>query len=67
LLPHGQLWGLRGKHANTVRYHEYDGFYEGSQPDRAVVETPQQAGADAYVLEEKVLDFLALLVQKYEY
>jgi len=67
LLPHGQLWGLRGKHANTVRYHEYDGFYEGSQPDRAVVETPQQAGADAYVLEEKVLDFLALLVHKYEY
>jgi hypothetical protein len=42
LLPHGQLWGL-SKGGNTVRYHEYDGFYKGTQPDRAVVESPRQA------------------------
>jgi hypothetical protein len=40
LLPNGPLWGLKNKHA--VRYHEYPGFYEGSQPDRAATESMQQ-------------------------
>ena len=40
LLPHGQLWGLGSK--GTVRYHEYPGFYEGTQPDRAATESQQQ-------------------------
>jgi len=56
LLPHGQLWGLNGgKKGKTVRYHEYDGFYKGTQPDRAVVDSPQQAAAEGYSLESKEL------------
>ena len=56
LLPHGQLWGLKGRNNKVVRYHEYNGFYKGSQPDRAVVESPKQAAADSYQLESKELE-----------
>mmetsp|Transcript_46530 Transcript_46530/g.74907 ORF Transcript_46530/g.74907 Transcript_46530/m.74907 type:complete len:578 (-) Transcript_46530:241-1974(-) len=56
LLPHGQLWGLKGgKNGKTVRYHEYDGFYKGTQPDRAVVDSPQQAASERYTIETKEL------------
>ena len=54
LLPHGHLWGLKNPHG-IPRYHAYAGFYEGSQPDRAVVEGPAQAAGEAYGLEEKEL------------
>ena len=54
LLPHGHLWGLKNPHG-IPRYHAYAGFYEGSQPDRAVVEVPAQAAGEAYGLEEKEL------------
>ena len=46
LLPHGQLWGLGSKAA--VRYHEYPGFYEGTQPDRAATESQQQVNHRFY-------------------
>jgi hypothetical protein len=48
LLPNGPLWGLKNKHA--VRYHEYPGFYEGSQADRAATESMGQVCSCVRVL-----------------
>lgn len=62
LLPHGQLWGLGSKAA--VRYHEYPGFYEGTQPDRAATESQQQAASEGYGLEKKELSRAMLHIQR---